>query len=153
MNTYDSTFERAHSHEFRMVFGYFHFHVFRRLWWSFWSKSVQKDHHKPKTRLSRTISFWNTYPINLLRGSVVEMLGLGVPAKYHNTRRWIRTLRTTSQIDPNWSNLVEISTNCSKTTRLGVVLISRACRLAERSTAGQTTSVPILKTGNEYWNV
>ena len=29
---------------------------------------------------------------------------------------------------------------------LGVVLISRACRFAERSTAGQTTSVPILKT-------
>ena len=110
MNTYDSTFERAHSHEFRMVFGYFHFHVFRRLWWSFWSKRVQKDHHKPKTRLARTISFWNTYLINLLRGSVVEMLGLGVPAKYHNTRRWIRTLRTTSQIDTNWSNLVEIST-------------------------------------------
>jgi hypothetical protein len=28
MNTYDSTFERAHSHEFRIVFGYFHFHAY-----------------------------------------------------------------------------------------------------------------------------
>ena len=156
MNTYDSTFERAHSHEFRMVFGYFHFHVFRRLWWSFWSKSVQKDHHKPKTRLSRTISFWNTYPINLLRGSVVEMLGLGVPAKYHNTRRWIRTLRTTSQIDPNWSNLVKISTKAGPRAcciTVGEVLISRACRLAIRLTTSQTTSVPILRTRNEDWEV
>ena len=30
MNTYDSTFEGARSHEFGMVFGYFQFHVFRR---------------------------------------------------------------------------------------------------------------------------
>ena len=31
-----------------------------------------------------------------------------------------------------------------------VVLIGRVCRFVERSTAGQTTtSVPILKTGNE----
>jgi len=36
---------------------------------------------------------------------------------------------------------------------LGEVLISRVSRLAERSTAGQTTSVPILMTGNEDWNV
>ena len=165
------------------------------------------------------------------------MLGLGVPAKYHNTRRWIRTLRTTSQIDTNWSNLVEISTihpdrdhvvqcvsglfivlnhidfglfhysmvidflfnvflafwnisvvQCCLTFWtfhfFSVVqfdfldfsfldfsfldfsfldfsfldfsfldLISRVCRFTQRSTAGQTTSVPILKTGNEYWNV
>ena len=36
---------------------------------------------------------------------------------------------------------------------LGVVLISKACRLAERVTAGQTTSVPILRTRNGDWEV
>ena len=63
-----------------------------------------------KHDFSRTSSCSNTYLINMLRGIEVEMLGLGVPAKYHNHRRWIRTLRTTSQIDPNYlkSRLKEI---------------------------------------------
>jgi hypothetical protein len=43
------------------------------------------------------------------------------------------------QIDQFSRNIDE---NTFDYTFLGVVLISRACRLAEMSTAGQTTSVP-----------